>query len=455
IEFLLDLHQKELKRLEEQHEGLRIFDGIRNGYFSGPRKTHSTIKDELHRMTANIRQKQLTIEDIRFSFAAITEPNQLVQIGIAHSCLVQIQLKSSDVSYPVPISCLSKDSAELIPAAMSIDIRVGDLATQSVDMVVVCSTSQNLLNDILQKAGTEVTNQVHAALNSGTITHNGYETVGGQLLCRRLFFLPWTTQKLDNVTLRQTIQTFFTTAIQHAVNTKKTSLAFPALGCGELNYDPNIIAEIILDETQRYASYNLKILIVLLPNKNENYRAFCVKLAELRQKKSTKNLKHFSYPHTTVKIMLTALEENMNKCCKTIQDYVNGCILTVDCDEFPLHTWNQATIDSFYRYCAERQVLPEFNSFDDKFKLSGPKEQVKAAQTEFYRLKSIKAEEERIASYARVAVWLFEIRNGIFEKYSLKLNALIETANANDNELVRIYQLITFKFVIFYFLGSL
>jgi hypothetical protein len=258
---------------------------------------HSTIKDELHRLAANSQRKQFTIEDQCFGSIATTEEKQLIEIGLAHGCLVQMKLESSDKICSIPMSRLDKGAVELIPAAMSIDIRVGDLATQSVDMVVVCSTSHYLLEDILKKAGTEVKDKVGAALSSGKITQNGYETAGGQLLCRRLFFLPWTTQKLDNVTLRQTIQTFFTTAIQHAVETKKTSLAFPALGCGELKYDPNIIAEIILEETQRYASYNLKILIVLLENKDENYRAFCVKLAELRQKTSAKNPTKISYPH--------------------------------------------------------------------------------------------------------------------------------------------------------------
>jgi len=136
--------------------------------------------------------------------------------------------------------------------------------------------------------------------------------------------------------------------------------------------------------------------------------------------------------------MLTGLEENLGKCRKVIQDHVSKCVLTVDCDDFPLHTWNQATIDSFYRYCFERQVLPELNSSNDKFKLSGPKEQVIATQTEFYRLKSIKAEEARISSYARLAVWMFEASHETFEKYSLKLNALLETTFINNNKSVRI-----------------
>jgi len=137
---------------------------------------------------------------------------------------------------------------------------------------------------------------------------------------------------------------------------------------------------------------------------------------------------------------LTGLEERLRECRKAIQDHVNKCVLTVDCDDFPLHTWNQATIDSFYRYCFERQVLPEVNSSNGKIKLSGPKEQVNATQIEFYRIKGIKAEEALISSYARIAIWMFETSNETYEKYSLKLNAQIEIAFANNNTSVRIYK---------------
>ena len=258
---------------------------------------HNTIKQELHRIAANIQRKQFVNKDTHFSSMVEAEEKRLMEISSAFTCLIQTEFKSSDKIYQVPISHLDSDASELVPAAMSIDIRVGDLAFQSVDMVVVCSTSHNLLNDILDKAGSEVKNEVNAVLSSNKITSKGYETNGGKLLCQRLFFLPWVTRRLDDTALLQTIQQFFTTAIEQAVNTKKTSIAFPALGCGELNYDPQKIAEIILEQTQRYASYNLKILIVLLPSKGEAYGAFCLKLAELRQKTSTTNQTEFHFSH--------------------------------------------------------------------------------------------------------------------------------------------------------------
>jgi len=128
----------------------------------------------------------------------------------------------------------------------------------------------------------------------------------------------------------------------------------------------------------------------------------------------------------------------MKKCWKAVQDHVNGCVKTEECDEFPLHTWNQATIDIFYKYCFEQHVIPEVNSTNEKLKLAGPKDKVMKAKMEFYRMKGVKAEEARIASYARIAVWVYETSAGTVEKYSLKLNALIEEAFINHSDSVRI-----------------
>lgn len=462
------MFQNELKQLEEQNAGLQIFNGIRNRHITGPGKTLDTIKEKLDQMVTTIRRKQFTIDDIRFGSMVVFEEKRLVEISLAHQCLLKTQLKSTEKLYSAPISSLSRGTNELTPSAMSIDIRIGDLATQSVDTVVVCSTSQYLLNDILNKAGATIKNQVNETLKNGNIEHSGYSTLGGQLLCQRLLFLPWTTQKLDDTNLRQSIYTFFKAAIVHAIGTQQTSIAFPALGCGELKYDPKLIAEIILNETQRYANYNLKILIVLQPNKNEVYEAFCIKLAELRQRNSVTNPTTFHYTHMSKYHMIHQLQsfffvqviqatligsgDNTKKCRKAIQDHINGCTQTEELDEFPLHTWNQTTIDLFYKYCLEQHVIPEINSANEKLKLAGPRDKVMEVKVEFYRMKSIKAEEARVASYARIAIWVYETSAGTIEKYSLKLNALIEEAFSNNFDLVRIGKLSfsTWSYFIFF-----
>jgi hypothetical protein len=293
----VEIHGNDLKQLEKQNEGVKILATIRNGYFTGPRALHNTIKQTLDQMIDTIQQEQFTIDDIRFSSMAVAEASHLIELGSLQRCLVNTQLEATTKMYSAPIPSLDKANATWTPAAMAVDIRVGDLATQSVDMVVVCSTSQHLLEDILAKAGPEVKDDVEKAIRNQRITPAGYETAGGQLLCQSLFFLPWATEKLDDANLVRTIHAFFTTAIEYAVKKGKTSIAFPALGCGALQYNPKAIAEVILGETQRYANYNLKILIVLLEDKREAYEAFCVKLAELRGTRPDRKPTTFSYPH--------------------------------------------------------------------------------------------------------------------------------------------------------------
>jgi hypothetical protein len=112
-----------------------------------------------------------------------------------------------------------------------------------------------------------------------------------------------------------------------------------------------------------------------------------------------------------------------------------------------LHTWNQATIDAFYQYCLERHVLPEVDLTNEKLKLSGPKDMVMETESEFYRIKSVKAEEAFIASSARAAIWAFETTTGTYVKYSLKLNADIEHARSSGCNSVRIHMFFCLSFV--------
>lgn len=141
---------------------------------------------------------------------------------------------------------------------------------------------------------------------------------------------------------------------------------------------------------------------------------------------------------SVIKVTLIGSNENVNKCWKAVQHHASGCVKTEECDEFPLDTWDQETIDIFYKYCFEQHVIPEVNSTDDKFKLAGPKDTVMEMTKEFYRMKSRKAEEALSATYARIAVWLYETSDGIIEKYSLKLNAQIEQAYSNHLDSVSI-----------------
>lgn len=255
------------------------------------------IKSKLNQIVANICLQQLVINDKVSGLSLPKQEITLREIAQKYQCDLEIKNETSGQTCIVPVASLNKDTLYLNPALMSVDIRIGDLADQSVDMVVVCSTSDDLLEDILGKAGPAVAEDIREAIQAKHIDSDGYETDGGELLCQRLLFLPWITRKLDDITIRRSIQSFFTTALQHALKNGYTSLAFPALGCGRLNCEPKLIAEAMLDETQRYANHNLSILIVMHPEKEDAYEAFCHKLAELRRKKPRKSSNVLTYNH--------------------------------------------------------------------------------------------------------------------------------------------------------------
>lgn len=135
---------------------------------------------------------------------------------------------------------------------------------------------------------------------------------------------------------------------------------------------------------------------------------------------------------------LIGSEEKLTECCTAVQAHVNKCVVTKDCGGFPLHTWNQEEIASFYRLCCEKQVLPELILPDNQFKLSGSKEQVHEIEIEFYRLKYERAEEAHVSSFALIANWKFETENNNFQPYSSRLNAQIEMASQKKQKSVRI-----------------
>lgn len=114
----------------------------------------------------------------------------------------------------------------------------------------------------------------------------------------------------------------------------------------------------------------------------------------------------------------------------------------IECDEFSLHYWDQSTIDMFFKYCSEQHVIPEINIIEEKLKLVGPKDKVLEVKAEFYRTKCVKAEEAHAATYARSAIWVYEVSAGLIEKYPLKLNAIIEEAFSKKSETVRMIKML-------------
>ncbi len=90
---------------------------------------------------------------------------------------------------------------------------------------------------ILEAAGptieieTEYANAQRANSSSGIII-----TSAGQLLCQKIFFLPWN-PNFDLSILKQSLKDFVSNAIQCAIDHNFHSIAFPAVGMTKTTID--------------------------------------------------------------------------------------------------------------------------------------------------------------------------------------------------------------------------
>ncbi|CAF1359198.1 unnamed protein product [Adineta ricciae] len=131
----------------------------------------------------------------------------------------------------------------------SIEVIKGDMTKQKVDVIIASSSSGFLLKTILNAAGADVStaynNELKNRPNAILI-----ETPGGALFCKRIFFVKWEPNH-DPQTLRISLTDMVSTVIQSAISHKFTSIAFPAIGCGNLGCSVNIVVETLVFEMKK------------------------------------------------------------------------------------------------------------------------------------------------------------------------------------------------------------
>jgi hypothetical protein len=80
-------------------------------------------------------------------------------------------------------------------------------------MIVVCSTSEILCKEILKVAGSRVQTEYDTLKQSGL---QMYPASNGHLPCKKIFFLPWGSDRGDPTALKESLGTFVSTAIKYA-----------------------------------------------------------------------------------------------------------------------------------------------------------------------------------------------------------------------------------------------
>ena len=161
-------------------------------------------------------------------------------------------------------------------------------------MIIGSSSSEILRQLILKAAGDQVrsayTKEDKANPNSLIIT-----TPPGHLHCKKIFFLRWQPSR-DDDELRQSIVDLISNVIQSTRSHGFTSMAFPAIGCGDYQCSINIVVKTMVREMRRnIAERKLpwKVRFVIHPNQPDVYDEFCKQLLSEDHSSS-----HFKIPST-------------------------------------------------------------------------------------------------------------------------------------------------------------
>jgi O-acetyl-ADP-ribose deacetylase (regulator of RNase III) len=145
-----------------------------------------------------------------------------------------------------------------------------------VDVIIGSSSSANLMRAIFEAAGDDVQqaynlecqNNSHAILIS---------TVPGDLPCKRIFFLEWKPDRNEEK-LRQSLVDRIWMAMQHLIQYNFTSIAFPAIGCGEHGCSIDLIVKTLVKELKHQLiirNLPLTVKFIIQSNQQNIYDEFC------------------------------------------------------------------------------------------------------------------------------------------------------------------------------------
>ena len=154
-------------------------------------------------------------------------------------------------------------------------------------------------------------------------------------------------------------------------------VAFPSIGCGQLGFDPNTIAQHMIAETHQNLKHaiqsSLTVSFVLLPDQQKIYDAFINQLNVCRlandapinmpfEKQSIPtNARRLSIAHYVVVVFRSSCEDTcdrlrpsgLDRRCQTkVQDLARSASHKVHgTDRTDMADWSQSTVQKYYEYC--------------------------------------------------------------------------------------------------------
>ncbi|CAF1160141.1 unnamed protein product [Adineta steineri] len=201
----------------------------------------------------------------------------------------------------------------------TIEVSMGDITTQNVDVIVINSSAEILKETILNTAGDDVRQSFNAEIANNP---NALLTVtsSGRLSCKQIFFVRWK-PSVDESILRQSIVDFMWNVIQNILPHHYTSVAFPAIGCGKSACSVNIVVKIMVSEIKKEIqkrNLTLKVRFVIEPRQVNVYDEFCKQvLASEVDRNTTDDTLPSTWESTTGNKICFIVPRTSNE-CKTI-----------------------------------------------------------------------------------------------------------------------------------------
>ncbi|UJR16812.1 hypothetical protein I4U23_003711 [Adineta vaga] len=398
-EFLYRNYRTELTDIEKKYDEFGVELYLESNEFLAP--TH--LKDEIEPCVAQLLSNSKSI-----TFNSKSLPKDIEEIAekhikqIAHKycCPISTQLRTKSQYYTIPkalsssTSALSVDNFLFSPNVSgkvpignaSIEIRMGDIALQKADVIVIPMTTNGLKESVIERAGSFQYERTSTTPVGAKFT----ETNGGKLSCKRILFSNWITLSLINSVseLRKSVQIFVSKSIEYAIQDQSTrSIAFAVSNlCG----DEEILAKEMIVSTHQQIQLKklqLNISFIMLPEQISIHRHFFTFVREAKngyihlEWVASSKLNVSTIMSTFILVfrivikttILASIDEDLLRCQNKINNYLKRFTSSSKVTNLNgiFQYWDQQTINKFYQYGHDQCVLPDLNQTEKELKLTG------------------------------------------------------------------------------------
>ncbi|CAF3804516.1 unnamed protein product [Adineta steineri] len=166
----------------------------------------------------------------------------------------------------------------------TIEVQIGDITTQKVDVIIGNSSSDILKKEIMNAAGNDI-EIAYAKEYENNQKSLLLSIPSGKLPCKQIFFIKWNPDKNKDV-LRQSIVDFISNVIQNVILYEFTSVAFPAIGCGQYGCLTNIVVKTMVKEIKHQLAMRnipLKVKFIIQPTQQTLFNQFCNQILSSRE----------------------------------------------------------------------------------------------------------------------------------------------------------------------------